>query len=801
MLSSDVKRRIDGLRDTLVGKLPDPKAQVEQITIALMYKFMSDMDQQSLDLGGEASFFKPDPDPEKDFSRYAWRHIMSRELGGDERVRLYMQGIERMPINPHLPPLFRDIFRNAYLPYRDPETLRLFLTGIATFDYGDSESLGDAFEYLLSVLGSQGEAGQFRTPRHIIDMMVKVVDPRKDSTVLDPACGTAGFLISSFKHIEAVNKETPLTTIERSRMMANFVGYDISPDMTRLSRVNMYLHGFPNPRIFEYDTLTNEDNWHERFDIILANPPFMTPKGGIRPHNRFAVHANRSEVLFVDYIAEHLAAGGRAAVIVPEGIVFQGSNAYKELRRILVEQGYLYAVVSLPVGVFNPYSGVKTSVLFMDRALASHAKEILFVKVSNDGYDLGAQRREVGGSELPWVWKLIRRYQLALQLGEELVLEGEDGARALLVPKIKLAEQDYTLSGERYRVIGLPHGKWPLVALGEVCEVVAGQSPPGESYNDTAEGMPFYQGKTEFTEKYIGQPTKWTTNPQRVAEIGDILISVRAPVGPVNISTQRICIGRGLAAIRADNSRILQSFIFYFLRSQEAQIIGNAGAVFASISRDDIERIEIPLPPLEVQREIVAEVESYQRVIDGARQVVENWQPHITIDPGWPLVKLGEAVTTITPPKKIQTTAYQDEGKYPIIDQGQQYIAGRTNDESGVIDGRGGLVIFGDHTCIVKYVHDYFVQGADGIKILQTPDTMYSSYLYYYLKSNPIIPDGYNRHFSKLKEVQIPLPPLDEQQRIVAEIEREQAVIEANKQLITLLEAKIKARIARVWEL
>ncbi|MCE5257985.1 MAG: N-6 DNA methylase, partial [Chloroflexi bacterium] len=237
MLSVDVKRRIDGLRDTLVGKLPDPKAQVEQITIALMYKFMSDMDEQALDIGGEASFFKPDPDPEKDYARYAWRRIMSPELGGEERVHLYMQGIERMPVNPHLPQLFRDIFRNAYLPYRDPETLRLFLTGIAAFDYSDSESLGDAFEYLLSVLGSQGEAGQFRTPRHIIDMMVKVVDPHKESRILDPACGTAGFLISSWKHILTANKDRPLTPAERARLMANVTGYDISPDMTRLSRV------------------------------------------------------------------------------------------------------------------------------------------------------------------------------------------------------------------------------------------------------------------------------------------------------------------------------------------------------------------------------------------------------------------------------------------------------------------------------------------------------------------------------------------------------------------------------------
>ena len=142
-------------------------------------------------------------------------------------------------------------------------------------------------------------------------------------------------------------------------LVTNLVGYDISPDMVRLSLVNMYLHGFPQPNIHEYDTLTSEGRWDEYTNVILANPPFMSPKGGIRPHNRFSVQSGRSEVLFVDYIAEHLTPDGRAAVIVPEGIIFQSQNAYKQLRKMLVEE-YLVAVVSLPPGVFNPYSGVKT---------------------------------------------------------------------------------------------------------------------------------------------------------------------------------------------------------------------------------------------------------------------------------------------------------------------------------------------------------------------------------------------------------------------------------------------------------
>ncbi len=199
MLDTDTKRRIDTARDILVGKVPDPKSQVEQITIALIYKFMDDMDAESEEFGGKRKFFAGE------FARYGWAKLMRSGLGGHEILTLYTEAIAKMPENPGIPLLFRDIFKNAYLPYRDPETLRAFLKIIDEFTYEHSERLGDAYEYLLSVLGSQGDAGQFRTPRHIIDFIVTILDPKKTEKVLDPACGTSGFLISSYKHILKAN--------------------------------------------------------------------------------------------------------------------------------------------------------------------------------------------------------------------------------------------------------------------------------------------------------------------------------------------------------------------------------------------------------------------------------------------------------------------------------------------------------------------------------------------------------------------------------------------------------------------
>ena len=470
MLDAATKRRIDTARDILVGKVPDPKSQVEQITIALIYKFMWDIDAESEELGGERSFFVGD------FDRYGWPRLMHAGLGGHATLNLYAEAITRMPENPGIPALFRGIFNNAYLPYRDPETLRAFLKVIDEFEYDHSERLGDAFEYLLSVMGAQGDAGQFRTPRHIIDFIVAVLDPKKHETVLDPACGTAGFLISSYKHILAANTDEhghgTLTPDERGRLAENFTGYDISPDMVRLSLVNMYLHGFADPRIHEYDTLTNDERWSQHADVILANPPFMSPKGGIRPHNRFSITSKRSEVLFVDYMAEHLTPGGRAGIIVPEGIIFQSQKAHTRLRRMLVED-YLVAVVSLPAGVFKPYSGVKTSILILDRALARRTDHIAFFKVENDGFDLGDQRRPIDHNDLPQVQAELIEYLRRVRAGDSL--DGFEPALGLVVEKDRItADGDYSLSGKRYRPSDVAKTRFPMVEIKEIASVQSG---------------------------------------------------------------------------------------------------------------------------------------------------------------------------------------------------------------------------------------------------------------------------------------------------------------------------------------
>lgn len=432
MSYTEFKKRIDTARQILVGAVPSPAGQIDQITYALIYKFMNDIDDQAASLpGGKRTYFVDE------YEKYNWHYLMQQSLSAHDRLELYRQAIQNMAKNERLPELFRSIYQNAFLPFNSANVLTLFLKEVDKFSYEDSDDIGDAYEYLLSITGAQGDVGQFRTPRHIINFMVDVVAPTKDDKVLDPACGTAGFLISAFKYVQRhhdnKNEHDRLSADETSKLHDNYYGFDIDPTMVRTAKVNMYLHDFKTPHIINHDSLSSEDYWSERYDVVLANPPFMTPKGGIQPHRKFKTPAKKSEVLFVDYIISHLKPQGRAAIVIPEGVLENGANNFATLRKIMLESG-LYCVVSLPVGVFSPYSQTtKTSILFFDKS-RSNQTEILYINAQNDGFSLGRTRAKIDQDDLPASFDLIKRFQNNQPLESNSI-------------EFKLANRDTLLSG------------------------------------------------------------------------------------------------------------------------------------------------------------------------------------------------------------------------------------------------------------------------------------------------------------------------------------------------------------------
>ena len=596
----------------------------------------------------------------------------------------------------------------------------------------------------------------------------------------------------------------------------------------------MYLHEFPEPHIHEYDTLTSEERWNEYADVILANPPFMSPKGGIRPHNRFSVKSSRSEVLFVDYMAEHLTPTGRAGIIVPEGVIFQSQNTHKRLRKILVEN-YLVAVVSLPPGVFNPYSGVKTSILILDPALAKRADHIAFFKVENDGFDLGAQRRPIDANDLPRVQTELADHLRRLRSNE--LLDKSEQKSGTIVAKSKIvANLDYNLSQERYRESGAQGNTFPLVSIGdtELFNVESGGTPKSgmKEYWDgdipwiTLADLPpsdiFSQIRS--TQRTISESGLGRSSAKIIPE-NSVIVSTRATIGRIAINRIPLATNQGFKNIIVkDHSRIIPEYLALSIKKLVPIMeTWASGGTFKEISKTKFCELQIPLPPLEVQQEIVAEIEGYQKVIDGARAVVENYRPHIAVDPKWPLVDIKEIASVESgfgfPPSR-QGKTQEDIPFLKVSDMNlpgnEVAIVSWNNTVSGgelrelkakafptgtVIFPKIGAAIATNKKRILTRpaTYDNNVMGIvpDTTKLL--PRFLHSWLIGFNLShwASDAAPPSMRK--TVVESHKIPLPLLSLQQAIVEEIEAEEALVSANQQLVQRFEAKIQGAIARVW--
>jgi type I restriction enzyme M protein len=817
------KTKINNLRDLLVGVVPNPVDQVKQITIALVYKFMNDMDDFNQNFAGKRIYFV------KDYAQFAWSKLMDDKLTNLERLNLYADALQQIELNKDIPDVFQHIFKGAFLSYRNPETLTLFLKEISGFDYNqDSEQLGDAFEYLLSILGSQKDAGQFRTPRHIIDFMVKVIKPTKNDSILDPACGTAGFLISAFQYIRDTAN---LQLSEFSQVFNNIYGYDITPDMVKIALINLYLHRDTNPHIYEYDTLSNDEKWGDKFNVILANPPFMTPKGGIKPHSKFRLKATKSEVLFCDYILEHLRFNGRAGIVVPEGIIFQSGNVYKQLREMLVmgenNQGNLIAAISLPSGVFKPYSGVKTSILIIDKQAAKAKENILLVKINNDGYDLGDKRNPVTANDLPHALELIEYYQQHNQLPEDSPFSTSN---AQLISKQQLKENDFNLSFDRYKTSATQlSSHYPMVRLGNVCEFINGYAFKPDDWKVSGVPIVRIQNLTGTNKNY--NFTDRQNIPEKyLLQNNDLLISWSASIGFYIWKEQQAYLNQHI--FRVINSDKINKMYLFYLKNFIVKLIHDKthGNTMQHITKGDFEDIEIPLPPIEVQQKIVAEIEQYQKVIDGAKLIVDNYKPKININPEWQVVKLGNAVEFIDGdrgsnyPKKedfledgyclfLNTKNVTNKGfnfnnlVYISQEKDQLLRKGKLSLHDIVMTTRGTL---GNIAFVTKDIINRFgnIRINSGMVIIRPHQGLYPEFVYTLLQLDSLqvqfqeISSGSAQPqlpIRDLSQVDIFIPPLEEQQKIVSELEHERKLVDNAKQLIDIMQNKINFTISQLW--
>ena len=344
------------------------------------------------------------------------------------------------------------------------------------------DNKGDLYEYLLNKLSQSGINGQFRTPRHIIKMMVELMEPKPDFTICDPACGTAGFLVAAEEYLTDNHKKEIFFDRKRKAHFQNgmFFGYDMDRTMLRIGAMNMMTHGVESPTIEYRDSLSDQNGDREKFDLILANPPF---KGSLDADIVSAdllkmCKTKKTELLFLALFLRMLKTGGRCACIVPDGVLFGSSKAHKDIRQEIVESHRLEAVISMPSGVFKPYAGVSTGILIFTKTGHGGTDKVWFYDMTADGYSLDDKRTEIKDNDIPDIIARFRSFNRHCEERSDAAIPFDEAknprtAKSFFVPKAEIVENGYDLSINKYKKTEYKKVEYPstaelLAELGEL---------------------------------------------------------------------------------------------------------------------------------------------------------------------------------------------------------------------------------------------------------------------------------------------------------------------------------------------
>jgi len=462
MLDAELKSKINQLWDKFwSGGISNPLQAIEQMSYLLFMKRLEDEEiarQQNSQLSGEKyeSIFEGNEEckwskwsnlPADDILDHVRDNVFPflRKLGGEDS-------------------LYATYMKDAVFTIPTPS---LLIEAVKIIDgmhikEQNRDTKGDIYEYLLSELKTAGKNGQFRTPRHIIKMMVGLVEPKIGDNICDPACGTAGFLVAAYEHILKNNTSGDLIKTDEQGNEYDFKGdrlsdkqwtvlrdntlwgFDIDQTMTRISLMNLMMHGITNPNIRQINTLSTRYDEANRYDVVLANPPFKGSIDASEISGQFTISTKKTEILYLELMYNILSSGGRCAVIVPDGVLFGNSKAHKKIRAKLLEECRLDAVVSMPSGVFKPYAGVSTGILVFTKG--EPTRKVWFYDMTSDGYSLDDKRTFIDGKgDIP---DILEKYRSK----DELDLEDRK-AKCFFVPFEEIKENDYDLSISKYKEI------------------------------------------------------------------------------------------------------------------------------------------------------------------------------------------------------------------------------------------------------------------------------------------------------------------------------------------------------------
>ena len=463
MITGELKNRIDGLWDIFAaGGLVNPLEVIEQIAYLM---FIHDLDDTDNTRAKESAMLG-----------LPYKSIFSDEveIGGRtiEGNQLKWSVFHDMPaakmysiMQEWIFPFIKDLHGNkesAYSKYMGDAIFKL-PTPLVLSKVVDSldeiyksmkevkgmDIRGDVYEYLLSKIASAGRNGQFRTPRHIIRMMVELMDPKADDIICDPACGTSGFLVSAAEYLKETKKEEIFYNKAKKEhyMSGMFHGFDMDRTMLRIGAMNMMTHGIDNPFIEYRDSLSDQNTDRDKYSLILANPPFKgsLDYDSVTPDILEMCKTKKTELLFLALFIKMLKVGGRCACIVPDGVLFGSSKAHKDIRKQIVEENRLEAVISMPSGVFKPYAGVSTAILIFTKTGHGGTDNIWFYDMQADGLSLDDKRSPVNENDIP---DIIERFR-----NRDKELDRARTEKSFFVTKDEIKENDYDLSINKYKEI------------------------------------------------------------------------------------------------------------------------------------------------------------------------------------------------------------------------------------------------------------------------------------------------------------------------------------------------------------
>jgi len=452
MITGEIRNKVDKIwTDMWAGGITNPLTVIEQLTYLMFIRSLDEKELENERL--EALIGEPQP---KIFPQTEEGQLMrwSKFKTRDAREIYYIVQEKVFPfiksLNGSSQSAFSRYMQDAMFLIPTPQVLQKIITGLDELyehDIKDLDMQGDLYEYMLSKLSTAGQNGQFRTPKHIRDMMVRLIEPKPDERICDPACGTAGFLVSAAEYIRE-NYELEMMPEQWAHFASTmFTGFDTDRTMLRLSAMNLMLHSITEPDIRYVDSVSKQNDISSGFDVILANPPFTgtIDEESIHDNLKSVCNTKKTELLFVALFLRMLRRGGRCACIVPDGVLFGSTRAHKALRKELVENHKLQAVISMPSGVFKPYAGVSTAVLVFTKTDAGGTDQVWFYDMKADGFTLDDRRQPIDENDIPDI--LARFHNL------EAERDRKRTKQSFFVSKEEIAANDYDLSINRYKEI------------------------------------------------------------------------------------------------------------------------------------------------------------------------------------------------------------------------------------------------------------------------------------------------------------------------------------------------------------